>query len=148
MSEEQQVDELAEYYENSRKPLFRIPQNPLGRLGCMAALVLWFAVLLLPCAMIYLAMGNSITIANNNIPEPEQHPLLELHLIMEIKNRGFRLSSSGIASQTESQLCINNSVTYLLWASDASATDSQYCQCYEAANGTWQFTEQYAGQCQ
>jgi hypothetical protein len=67
---------------------------------------------------------------------------------MEVENRGLRLTSSGIASETESQLCINNSVTYLLWESDDSATNSQYCQCYEAASDTWQFSEQYAGKCQ
>ena len=147
MIEEQQVDELAEYYENSRKPLFQIPKNPLGRLGCLLLLVLWFMVLLLPCGMIYLATGNSITISNGDIPEPEQHPRLEIQLIMEIENRGLKLSSSSIASQSETELCINNSVSYLLWQSDESASNSQYCQCYQRVDESWQFTEQYEGQC-
>lgn len=147
MTEEQQVDELAEYYENSRKPLFRIPKNPLGRLGCLVLVLLWFMVLLLPCGMIYLATGNSITIPNGDIPEPEQHPRLEIQLIMEIENRGLKLSSSSIASQSETELCINSSANYLLWQSDESATNSQYCQCYQRVDESWQFTEQYEGQC-
>src|SRR5262245_51047915 len=115
MTEEPQVDELADYYENSRKPLFTIPKNPLGRLGCGFVLLLWFIVLLLPCAMIYLAMGYTIAIPNGNIPEPEQHPRFEIQLVMEIKNRGFKVSSSSIASETETQLCINNEANYVLW---------------------------------
>lgn len=150
MTEEQQVDELAQYYEESRKPLFRIPKHPLGRLGCGVLLVLWFAILLLPCAMIYLATGGSITIPNSNIPEPEQHPLFEIQLIMEVDNRGLKLSNSGIASETANQLCITSSVNYLLWESDSSASNSQYCQCYERADAEaeWIYSEQYEGVCQ
>ena len=149
MSEEKPIDELADYYENSRKPLFRIPQNPLGRLGCGLAVLLWFLILLLPCGMIYLATGGSIVIPNSNIPEPEQHPRFEIQLVMEIENRGLKLNSSSIASETETQLCIANSVTYLLWESADSATNSQYCQCYERAtsDAEWAYTEQYDGQC-
>jgi hypothetical protein len=149
MTEENQVDELADYYENSRKPLFTIPKHPLGRLGCGLLLIVWFMVLLLPCAMIYLAMGYTIFIPNGTIPEPEQHPRFEIQLIMEIENRGFKLSSSSIASETETQLCINNEANYLLWQSDETAQDSQYCQCYERRNveSSWRFDEQYAGQC-
>jgi hypothetical protein len=140
MTDENQVDELADYYENSRKPLFTIPKNPIGRLGCGFGLLLWFIVLLLPCAMIFLAMGNTISIPNGNIPEPEQHPRFEIQLIMEIDNRGFK---------TETKLCINNDANYLLWQSDETAEDSQYCQCYERrdAASNWRFEEQYAGQC-
>jgi hypothetical protein len=150
MTDENQVDELAEYYENSRKPLFSVPKNPLGRLGCGLLLVVWFVVLLLPCAMIYLAMGYTIFIPNGAIPEPEQHPRFEIQLIMEIDNRGFKLSSSSIASETESRLCINNDANYLLWQSDETAQDSQYCQCYErrTVESSWRFDEQYAGQCE
>lgn len=147
---EQQKDELADYYENSRKPLFRIPKHPLGRLGCGVLLVFWFLILLLPCAMIYLATGGIITIPNGAIPEPEQHPRFEVQLIMEIENRGLKLSRSSIASESETALCINSSVNYLLWQSDSSASNSQYCQCYErtSAEADWVYTEQYDGQCQ
>jgi hypothetical protein len=150
MTEENQRDELADYYENSRKPLFRMPKHPLGRLACGLVLIVWFLFLLLPCAMIYLAMGNPITIPNGSIPEPEQHPRFGIQLIMEIENRGLKLSSSSIASETETRLCIENRATYLLWEKDETATDSQFCQCYErsSADAAWNYIEQYEGQCE
>jgi hypothetical protein len=150
MTDENQTDELADYYDNSRKPLFRIPRHPIGRLGCAVALLIWFALLLLPCGMIYLAMGNTIAIPNDSIPEPEQHPLYEVQLIMEVENRGLKLSSSSIASEAETRLCIETTANYLLWQSDETATNSQFCQCYQRRDtaSSWRYIEQYAGHCE
>lgn len=140
---------MDDYYERSRKPLFTIPKHPLGRLGCGLVLVGWFLLLLLPCAMIWLAVGNTITVPNNNLPEPEQHPAFQVQLLMEAKNRGLLIHTSGIANQSDEQLCIANSVNYLLWESDRTASDTQYCQCYTrpSVESAWEYSEQYEGLC-
>lgn len=149
MTQQPDMSEMDEYYERTRKPLFKVPNNRLGRLGCGLLVTLWFMLLLLPCAMIWLALGNNITISHANSPEPEQHPLFEIQLIMEQDNRGLKFTNSTVQEDDDQNLCVDINVNYLLWESDSSAVPSAFCQCYqrEADSEQWQFTQQFENVC-
>lgn len=149
MTRQPDLSEMDEYYERTRRPLVRIPDNRIGRMGCGCLLMAWFIALLLPCAMIWLAFGNSITLQHGDIPEPDQHPRFQIQLIMESDNRGLKITSSHITSTQADDLCIQNQVDYWLWQSDSSAAPATYCQCYERADdqAAWQFTRQIEGTC-
>ncbi len=149
MTQTPDMSEMDDYYARTRKPLFQIPDNRIGKLGCGVLIVLWFVVLTIPCAMIWLAVGNTLTIPHANVPEPEQHPRLQIQLIMEIDNRGLKLTSSSLDQIDETNLCIENNINYLLWKSDANAAPAIYCQCYQRDNSEseWEFTQQIESAC-
>jgi len=142
--------EMEEYYRQSRRPLIPRPTGPLGRLGCGAALVIWFAILLLPFAMFWLGSGRTITIPQGNIPDAKDHPHLELRLIMDADNRGLQIKRGGVAERSDEQLCIEESVIYLLWQSEGNTDNALYCQCYErqSAEAQWALTGTTNGTCE
>ena len=149
MTQQPDMSEMDEYYEQTRKPLFNIPNSPFGRFIFGILLVFWFIILLLPCGMLWLAVGNTITIARNNVPEPELHPRLEIQLIMEIDNRGLKFTSTDIDQRDDLNICIENNIDYFLWENDTSAVPASYCQCYqrEDTESDWEFMEQLETAC-
>lgn len=143
--------EMDAYYERSRRPLIRVPQSRIGRMGCYTLVILWFVVLMLPCAMIYFATGNALTIPHANVPEPAEHPLLRVQLIMEVDNRGFQVSRSRIQEESETELCVSSTVDYLLWQRQDDDLNVAFCQCYfrETPEDAWQFSgEQHLQACE
>jgi len=142
--------EMDEYYRRTRRTVIPRPTTPLGRLGCGAALVVWFAVLLLPFAMFWLGSGRTITIPQGNIPDASDHPRLELRLIMDADNRGLQIKRAGVAERGDEALCIQESVSYLLWESDTNSDNALYCQCYErdSADADWSLSGTTDGACE
>lgn len=131
----------------SKRPLIPMPKTPLQRFGCGVLLVIWFAILLLPFGMFWLAMGNSFKIPRTNIPDAATNPRLEISLIMDKDNRGLHIFTSAVY-QTEAQLCIEGHSTYLLWESKRDDNNAVYCQCYEAAGENWNFINQTNSICE
>lgn len=138
VSQEQQ-----EYLDRTRRPLITIPTTRLGRVLFGMALVLWFVVLLLPCACFYLATSGQINIGHGSVPEPEIHPLLRINLIMEPDQRGLQLMRSVILPNSETSLCIETYISYALWQTDGSNSAVVYCDCYErtSADAVWTLTD-------
>jgi len=135
---------------SDRRPLIPTPKTPLQKAGCSIVLVFWFALLLLPCAMFWLAFGNHITIFHANVPEPEDNPLLEIQLIMEIENRGLQITRTNIHENSTTELCVQSNVSYLLWQSDSNDPNVTFCECYERENSEmdWEFVGTEPGLCE
>ena len=57
----QMTDEERAYYERTRRSIIKAPQSRLGRIGCGIALIGWFALLLMPCALFYMAFAGQIS---------------------------------------------------------------------------------------
>lgn len=130
---EPDMTEMQDYYERTRRPLLVTPKSRLGKLGCGVALILWFMVLLLPCAFFVLATSGSIRIGHGDIPAPESHPRLEISLIMAPEQRGLQITRSVLTAGTATDQCIETYVSYALWQTDGSAASAVYCDCYERA---------------
>lgn len=134
MPDEQSLSEMDEYYARTRRSLFR-PTTLRGKIGCGVLLVLWFVLLLLPCAMFWLATGHTFTIAHGgDVPEAEQHPRFEIRLIMETDNRGLQLFSSHVVRNGDNLLCVQADVNYILWQSSEDTPAVVYCDCYERSD--------------
>ncbi len=128
----------------------------MKRLGCSILLALWFAFLLLPCALLYLATNGEIRIAPGqaDMPQPHAHPLLLVSLIGEIEERGLRIETSTIVSSVsgpgaEAQVCVETAARFLLWQTRGGAQDARYCDCYQRSNAesAWQLTATYRQAC-
>jgi hypothetical protein len=130
------------YEERIRKPLITIPKSFIGKVFFGIGIFFWFCLLMLPCFCFALAINSEIRIPNGNIPEPEQHPFLQISLIMEIQQRGLQISRSTIVNSTETTTCVETNINYLLWQTDESSDPATYCNCYERAdaNAEWQLT--------
>jgi hypothetical protein len=136
-----QPDTLDEHYEERlRRPIITVPQSRLGRLLFGLGLALWFALLMLPCLFFFLATSGEITIWHNNIPDAAQHPALQVRLVMEIEQRGFQIIRSSLRPEGDTHLCIETSVSYLLWQRDETSRDTYYCDCYSRPNAEAQWT--------
>jgi len=133
--------EMEEYYRRTRRTIIPRPTTPLGRLGCGAALVVWFTILLLPFAMF---------IPQGGIPDASDHPRLEVRLIMDADNRGLQIKRAGVAQRDDESLCIQESVSYLLWETDEENANVVYCQCYqrESADAAWALSGTTDGVCE
>jgi hypothetical protein len=103
-------------------------RSPLRRLGCGIALVLWFLLLLLPCALFTMATQGQVTISQGGLPGQE----IRLWLIMEIEQRGFGVSSTSVHGDDANALCLQTNVSYLLWA--GREDPNTYCDCYARAD--------------
>jgi len=139
------------YYEQTRRPLIRVPQSRIGKFGCGLLTTLWFMILLLPCGLFYLAFVGQITVQQSNVPEPAAHPMFELQLVMDADNRGFRVTRSVVQAGTETEVCLETYVSYYLWQSnEAQSPNTTFCDCYSraAASDDWEFIDQQAGTCE
>ena len=118
-------------------------RSPLRRPGCVIALVIWFAILLLPCFLIVLAVQQEIVISTGSAPGQQAR----LWLISEADARGLGFSSATVYETSETALCVQNDVRFLLWTGDFEPVS--YCECYERASAgdEWSFTESINGMC-
>lgn len=123
-----------------------IPLQPkrslLSRLGCGFLLVIWFVVLLTPCALLYLASNGEIRIWHTDIPDPYEHPRLSIELVTEVDSRGLRVLNSSVvdAISDDDALCVQTNVRFLLWQTDEDNQDVSFCDCYVRANADADWT--------
>lgn len=140
--ESKMTPEQKAYYERTRRPLFRVPQSRIGRVGCGIMTVLWFMLLLTPCAMFILATTGEIRLDHANIPEPQDHPLISLSLSVDAFNSGLKISRSWIAAGEEQTTCVETVTNYLRWRSDGTESTVVFCQCYRRDGNRWIFEQQ------
>ncbi len=123
--------------------------HPLRRPGCVIALIFWFLFLLTPCALLYMARAGEFTIPSGaDVPDPEQHPLLKVELIMQRDSRGLLIMRSGVHSQTDTDLCLQTYIDYLLWDGDGEPV--RYCDCYQRDSepASWSLSTSTSGACE
>lgn len=138
MSENLQVEnENVEVSEQARTT------HPLKRIVGGLLVLLWFTLLLTPCAFFYLAANGEIRIWHGDIPEPNAHPRLLVELVSEIDYRGLQLTRSYDVSASDQARCVQTDVTFYLWQSIEDDLDTSYCDCYQRADreGAWELSE-------
>ncbi len=125
-----------------------VRRNPIKRLGCLLLLALWFALLLFPCGLFYLAANGEIRLQHGDIPQPHAHPLLLISLVSEQDERGLRIESSRIVAD-QPRLCVETTMRFVLWQSSGGDQDVRYCDCYvQSADDNWTLSDTSAGTCQ
>ena len=134
-------------------PITAPPKSHLiTRFACGILLIIWFMLLLTPCAFIYLASNGEIRIWHADIPEPEVHPLLLIQLVSEINSRGFHVETSTIVDSVpgDNLLCVQTTDKFLLWQSKEKNLDAVYCECYarESVDEGWSRTDMLSAECQ
>jgi hypothetical protein len=135
----------------SRQPIIPQPETTAGKIGCGIALFFWFALLMLPCGMVWLASGGEVFIGQD-VPDASEHPRFQLRLIADADNTGLQMTRSGVASQSDGELCLQTQVSYLLWNQDDDGDQGViYCDCYERPSGEsespWTLTTTETGAC-
>ena len=121
----------ANYQTRQKRPFITMPTSRIGRFGCSIVIVIWFTLLLTPCAMFWLASGNQVILHHANIPDPVFHPMLEIGLIMTVDHSGFQFTSASITNEDEQSLCVQTSVNYLLWQNRTREDPATvFCDCY------------------
>ena len=126
------------------------PRRKRGRrAGCLVLLPFWFALLLSPCALFYLAANGEIRLDHRDIPQPHAHPLLLVSLISEKKERGLRIETSRIAERDDLRVCVETAARFLLWQGSAAGLDAGYCDCYERddLDSAWRLNATYPNSC-
>jgi hypothetical protein len=126
-----------------------IPSQPkrsfLSRLGCGFLLVIWFVVLMTPCALLYIASNGEIRIGHTDIPDAHEHPRLSIEVVTEVDSRGFRIVNSSVVDNMpdDNALCVQTNVRFLLWRTSEDSQDTSYCDCYErdTADSAWTFDQ-------
>ena len=114
------------------------------RFGCGLALLLWFTLLMTPCALFYLAATGEIRLEHGDIPQAHAHPLLLLSLISERDDRGLRIETSRIATGQPAglTLCVETAVRFLLWQYSGGNQNVSYCDCYarQTPESAWELS--------
>lgn len=115
----------------------------LRRAGCIIALLIWFAILLLPCFLVVLAVQGEITVSTGGAPGQQTR----LWLISEADERGLAISSASVTQTEPNALCVQTDVRFLLWS--GKAEPSVYCECYvrENADTPWAAADTISGAC-
>lgn len=120
------------------------------RLGCWLLVAAWFALLSTPCGLFYLAANGEIRLEHSQIPDPHAHPRLLISLISESADRGLRLERSTImAPERDTFLCVETTVTFLLWESSGGNQNVQFCDCYRRADpdAAWKLNSTLGAAC-
>ena len=114
-------------------------------------MLFWFAFLLTPCALFYLAANGEIRLQHRDIPQPHAHPLLLVSLVSESEDRGLRLETSWIADTQEAagMLCVETAVRFLLWQYSGGNQNVSFCDCYQRndVDANWAFVATNSGTC-
>lgn len=145
--ESKMTPEQKAYYERTRRPLFQMPTGRAGRAGCGLLTVLWFTLLLTPCAMFVLATSGEIRLDHANIPEPQDHPFFSLSLSVDAFNSGLKITRSWIATNEGQTTCVETVTNYLRWRSDGTESNVTFCQCYRQEAARWVFEQQRLTTC-
>lgn len=115
------------------KPVLTFPDNPIKRVGCILALIVWFLLLLLPCGLFTLATQGEISVSQGSLPGQQ----MRLWLIMEVDERGLGVSSTAARQDDANNACLQTSVSYLLWQGQSDPL--VYCECFarDSADAAW-----------
>jgi hypothetical protein len=118
------------------------PAKRLRRLGCVAGLLLWLVVMLIPCFFIALAVQQEIVITQGSAP----NQVLRFWLINEADHRGVGMSSASLHSGSQDNgICVQTDVRFLLWTGQSEPTS--YCECYAPVGDNLELTGASDGQC-
>ena len=121
------------------------------RLGCGLLVPLWFMLLLMPCALFYLAVNGEIRIWHDSVPDPHSQPRLLVSLISEMDDRGLRIATSSVFNPDADNLstCVETNVRFLLWESQGGNQDVTYCECYRRADevSAWDWDQTLGNNC-
>ncbi|MBC8171971.1 MAG: hypothetical protein H7X77_09870 [Anaerolineae bacterium] len=119
-----------------------------GRLGCAGLVLAWALCLLIPGVLMYLAVQGEIAIWHgSSVPEWEQHPLLQVKLLMEIETRGISITTSTSITLPADVTCMQTDVRFVLW--QGSGDNVNYCDCYQGdeSGKVWQLISTIRGVC-
>ena len=130
-----------------RDPVIPMPVTRRGKILFALGLTVWFMVLMLPCALFWLSSGGEIHLQHASIPESGIHPFLKISTVMNPDARGFHITTSYVATQSESAMCVQTNVSYLLWQSRGDNPNTSYCDCYARTEDQWQSTGTTSGAC-
>ncbi len=123
----------------------RLPRNPVARLGCILLLILWFALLFTPCIIGFLVIQGQGEIRIPQGDAPEQ--MLRVWLISEAAQRGIGISSTTAFYTDENAVCIETTVSYVLWYGEGEP--ATYCDCYTRSTpaDSWSLVQTNTGAC-
>lgn len=93
-------------------------------------LVIWFALLLLPCVLFTLAVNQEIAIPTGDLPGQQ----VRVWLVMEASQRGLGYSTASVTQRSDTQACLTTNIGFLLWQGQADAT--RYCECYARSSAS------------
>jgi len=148
VSPDQEASQSQDLSKPQARPRRRIRPR---KLGCGLALLLWFTLLLTPCALFFLAANGEIRLNHRDLPAPHAHPLLLVSLISEAADRGLRLESSWIAKRAndDQTICVETAVRFLLWEYSGGNQNVNYCDCYErpAPAANWELSRTFGAAC-
>ena len=113
------------------------------RVGCTCALIIWFVLLLTPCALLYFAVQQEVTVPLGSAPGQE----LRIWLLMEPRSRGVGISAGHVASENDSGLCVQTDTRYVLWA--GRPENVTFCECYTrlSVDQPWEYVSSMPGVC-
>ncbi len=121
------------------------PQKTPARKTIVRAVfvALWLLILLIPGFFIWMVINGEFTLSLGSTPEQK----LRVWLVSEIRERGFGISTGSVASQTETDVCVQTDLRYLLW--QGSQAPSTYCECFTrtTAEDTWSYNGGWEGMC-
>jgi hypothetical protein len=107
------------------------------------AVIVWFALLLTPCAFFYFAVQGEASIRTGGAPGQE----LRVWLVMETRTRGLGVSNGVAVTQSETAVCVQTTTQYLLW--QGRAENAAYCECYVRTDASqpWSYASGAQGAC-
>lgn len=128
---------------DSAQPAPRPPKSRARRAGCIIAVILWFLLLLTPCALFYFSVQQELTIPLGAAPGQS----VRVWLVMEPRSRGLGISVGRVAGETPSELCVETSTNYLLW--QGRPENTVYCECYARNDAAqpWAYLGSETGTC-
>ncbi len=105
----------------------------LRRTGCVLLLIIWFAALLLPCFLFYLATQQEVVVSQGDLPGQE----IRIVLLMDAGKRGIGFWSTAATTNLEGDTCLITYVRYILW--EGQGDPVSYCECYvrDTASSGW-----------
>jgi hypothetical protein len=114
------------------------------RLGCGAALVIWFALILSPCVCIILAVQGEILVHLSDVPGNS----LRIWLVNEAHERGIGIARPTVHPMGNADtVCVQTAVSFVFWEGEGKPTS--YCECYKhpAQSGEWELYTSSSGDC-
>lgn len=102
-----------------------------SRFGCFFGVILWSILMLIPGFFCVLAFQGEIALWHgSNIPDPTEHPVIQVKLISEIDASGLIITRSYVATDADDNVCVESDISYLLWDGADENQNVKYCQCY------------------
>lgn len=106
------------------------PRSTRRKIAITIALVIWFALLLLPCFFLTLAFNQEIVIPTGDLPGQ----YVRIWLVMEPFERGIGYSTASVQQSGGERACVTTSTGFLLWQGRGEPVSA--CECYERAAAT------------